>query len=251
MARRLRRRRDDDDDDGPLIGAIAVAWSNPKAGAAFAFGAYVLAGALHLAATAAKQPLGDLFAGLAAIAATLVGLSAVAATIWRPLSRDRPRTRDRAANGGQASGERMPYRRRGELLSKGEWAFYGALVRAAGPDVTVFAKVRLGDLLDVPTGTRRWRDWHRRVAQKHVDFVLCAGPAVTPFLLVELDDRSHARSDRVGRDAFVDAALRQAGWPLERVPAQAAYDVADLAERVRRYLTGNPTATTVAKGRLT
>ena len=129
----------------------------------------------------------------------------------------------------------LPYRRRVELMSQGERAFYGALLRAVGPDVTVFTKVRLADLVEVAAGSERWHHWHNRVTGKHVDFVLCQGAGVVPFLMVELDDRSHGRADRAERDRFVDAALAAAGWPVERVTAAAAYDVAELAGRVGRH----------------
>ena len=72
-----------------------------------------------------------------------------------------------------------------------------------------------------------------------------SSPLATPLHVVQLDDRSHDRSDRRARDALVDAALRVAGIPIvrfkpgqrpevgqHRVPTGPVPDVAGLARRL-------------------
>ena len=181
---------------------------------------------------------------LVTVAAFLV-LALVARPVRRWLGHRRP-SPDRAV------ASEMPYRRRTALLSAGERVLYRALQQAVGDDVTVFAKVRLSDLVDVPLDASQWRRWHARITQKHVDFVLCAGPEVTPFLILEVDDRSRPAPDRVARDAFVEAALARAGWPVERIKGETAYDLPDLAARVHRHrMAVDPAAAEVPKGMLT
>ncbi len=53
----------------------------------------------------------------------------------------------------------------------------------------------------------------------HVDFVLCDPDALTPLLVIELDDSSHERTARRDRDAFLGAA----GLPILHVAARHAY----------------------------
>lgn len=118
----------------------------------------------------------------------------------------------------------FPYRVRDDFLSEGEIAFYRALVRAAGSDLAVFAKVRLADVLFAMTFENRWAA-NNKIQSKHVDFVLCNPNTFKIAAVVELDDKSHARADRIKRDEFVDNAFKAAGLPLIRVRAQSGYDV--------------------------
>lgn len=128
----------------------------------------------------------------------------------------------------------LPYEKAGPLLTAAERSFYGVLCQAVDARYPVFAKVRLGDVLTIPRGTLRFWTYRNKIDRKHVDFVLCAPDDLAPLLVIELDDASHAREDRRGRDAFVDAALDAAGLPILHVPAQRAYAPAEI-----RGLIGN------------
>ena len=126
------------------------------------------------------------------------------------------------------SGESLPYEKVDSLLTAAERSLYGALCQGLDSRNQIFAKVRLSDIVKVPRGTPRAFWYRSRVNQKHVDFVLCRATDLTPQLVIELDDSSHARQDRRNRDAFVDAALAAAGLPILHVHAQRAYAPAEL-----------------------
>ncbi|HEX7550916.1 MAG TPA: DUF2726 domain-containing protein [Candidatus Methylomirabilis sp.] len=134
------------------------------------------------------------------------------------------RQRGRTVTGGES----LPYEKVGSLLTAAERSFYGALCQEMDSRYQIFAKVRLSDLVEVPRGTPRILWYRNMITQKHVDFVLCTATDLTPQLVIELDDSSHARRDRRKRDAFVDAALAAAGLPILRVPTQRAYAPAEL-----------------------
>ena len=55
-----------------------------------------------------------------------------------------------------------------------------------------------------------------RVAKKSVDFAIIDGQGRI-VLVVELDDRSHDRSDRRGRDELVDAVLGRCAIPIKHI----------------------------------
>ena len=55
-----------------------------------------------------------------------------------------------------------------------------------------------------------------RVAQKSVDFAVVDGQG-RGALVIELDDRSHARPDRRRRDEMVDAVLAHCAIPIKRI----------------------------------
>ena len=173
-----------------------------------------------------RQAFIQMLAFLPALAGLLVGVATAGGAVWRCVRPGTPNA-GRAANArpvvrrreevgvpGPVAERRVeavramapveavtgppPYRRQRPLLSRGELAFYRPLLDVVGPGVTVLAKVRLGDLVAVRPGAERWRHWSNQVNRKHVDFVLCAGPMLTPFLVIELDDRSHARRTGLG-----------------------------------------------------
>lgn len=134
-----------------------------------------------------------------------------------------------------------PYKARARVLSPAESSFHGVLGQAlpiltatAGKDTPplLLAKVRLADIFDVDATLIKAAPEKRRgaaqsaqnrVAQKHVDFLLCAPDTTRPLLLIELDDASHERQSRKDRDAFVDRAAASAGIPVLHVKAAAAY----------------------------
>jgi hypothetical protein len=136
----------------------------------------------------------------------------------------------------------LPYHLRDDFLWPAERSFYGVLVQAVGGRYAVCSKVNLADLLFVPAAPDAQA--HRnRIDRKHADFVLCETATMRPVAAVELDDASHARTDRKERDELVGRACEAAGLPLVRVPARASYSVAAVAEQVLGAVGATPEAT--------
>jgi very-short-patch-repair endonuclease len=104
------------------------------------------------------------------------------------------------------------------LLSRPEQILYGRLVRAF-PGHVILAQVALSQLL-VVDGARTSGNAlsvTNRLRQLVADFVICK-PDFSAVAVVELDDRSHARSVQRERDDRKDAFLRTAGIKIVRVP---------------------------------
>lgn len=78
---------------------------------------------------------------------------------------------------------------------------------------TVFAKVRLLDLLEPTKGTTKYKTYFYKVQAKHVDFVLCDAKLVARYI-IELDDSSHEADDRKKRDQFVDEVAASVGYKI-------------------------------------
>jgi hypothetical protein len=57
-----------------------------------------------------------------------------------------------------------------------------------------------------------------------------------PLVSIELDDKSHERTDRRSRDKYVDQVFAAAQLPLLHVPAKRAYDTVQLANQLALYL---------------
>lgn len=83
---------------------------------------------------------------------------------------------------------------------------------------TVFAKVRLLDLLEPVKGNPKYKTYFYKVQAKHVDFVLCDAKLVARYI-IELDDSSHDSEKRKERDAFVDEVVQSVGYKIIHVRA--------------------------------
>lgn len=81
---------------------------------------------------------------------------------------------------------------------------------------TVFAKVRLLDLVKPVKGTRKYKTYFYKVQAKHVDFVLCDKKLVVRYI-IELDDSSHDTEERKKRDQFVDEVVQSVGYQIIHV----------------------------------
>jgi hypothetical protein len=119
------------------------------------------------------------------------------------------------------------------LLTPAELKFYQTLKMAVDNPRLICCKVRLADLLNVTSLDPAERQkLFRRIAAKHVDFVLVDPNDLRPLAVIELDDSSHDRSDRRERDAFVDRLFATVQFPIIRVKAAARYDMRMLKEQI-------------------
>ncbi len=123
-------------------------------------------------------------------------------------------------------------RLRPEVLSPAERLLWAALQLAVGNRYAIFVKVRVGDLLKVEGQGGKPTSARNRIQQKHADFVLCDPKSTCPVIVIELDDRSHQRSERQARDQFVDRAYAAAGVPILHVRARDRYAPGELAREI-------------------
>ena len=130
----------------------------------------------------------------------------------------------------------LPYAKTKYFFSAAERSFYEILRRLV-PGHTVFAKVRLADLVHVKNGTMAWQSHFNRIDRKHLDFVLCDSD-LAPVVAIELDDRSHDDENRQSRDQFVDQVLASVSLPIVRLRAKHTYKL----EEIRRMLSPHVSA---------
>ena len=120
--------------------------------------------------------------------------------------------------------ENFPYLKK-NLMTPTEHKLYGRLV-SAFPDYLVFTQVQLSQALKVPSGKDNLT-WLNRVNRMSLDFVLC-DKSSNPICVIELDDKTHLRSDAIKRDEKKDKALAAAGIPIVRIKVDAMPTVAQL-----------------------
>lgn len=116
------------------------------------------------------------------------------------------------------------------LFSPAERSFYGVLEQAIGDDYRIFAKVRLGDVIQPKKGLEKSSYYAARnmIDRKHLDYVICGKTDFVPVGAIELDDKSHQRQDRKERDDLVDRALDDAGIPILHFSVRTTYSVQDV-----------------------
>mgnify|MGYP002623674230 CR=1 FL=1 len=126
-----------------------------------------------------------------------------------------------------------PYHLRDDFLSPAELNFYRVLQTAVSNWATILVKVSLGDLFYAQTGDFGQNQAYRnKIDRKHVDFLLCDPHTMRPILGIELDDKSHQRTDRQKRDRFVDKVFVAARLPLVHIPVKNGYPT----EKLNQYL---------------
>lgn len=81
---------------------------------------------------------------------------------------------------------------------------------------TLFAKVRLFDLIEPVRGNPKYKTNLYKIQAKHVDFVVCDEKLVARYI-IELDDNSHNSEKRKQRDEFVNAVLTNTGYKILHV----------------------------------
>jgi hypothetical protein len=117
------------------------------------------------------------------------------------------------------------------LLTTSELAFYKVLREAIADRWELSLKTRLADVVGCPPALWK-RPFGRRIAQKHVDFVLYDPANGAIRAVVELDDPTHIRPERRKRDRFVNHLLEREAIPLVRVHVRRHYDVTQLRRRL-------------------
>lgn len=133
---------------------------------------------------------------------------------------------------------RQPYKRASYLFTPAERNFYKHLVQALNGEYLVFGKVRVADLVTLKSKnpTRFGRRALAKVAQKHVDFCLCDPSDLSIKCVLELNDKSHSRSDRMARDKFLSNTFKSVGLPIIWVTASRSYNHHELRDSVRKSL---------------
>jgi hypothetical protein len=133
-----------------------------------------------------------------------------------------------------------PYLLRDDFLSLAEQSFYLTLKHTCSDWALICPKVALGNLFYVRSSDPSdFRTYTNKIDRKHVDFLLCDPITAKPLLGIELDDKSHQRSEVMARDDFVENVYRSAKLPLVRIPVKHSYSTAELESLLRQYISSN------------
>lgn len=108
------------------------------------------------------------------------------------------------------------YTAKTKLMSATEANFFMKLSKTVQERYYVFPQVHLSALLDHKIKGQSWKPAFSHINSKSVDYVLCDKANLRPIYAIELDDKSHERSDRQERDMEVERIFNEAKLPLVR-----------------------------------
>jgi len=128
------------------------------------------------------------------------------------------------------------YRRKEYLISKAEHEFFNILTENLGDKYFVFPQIHLSTFLDNKVVGQDWHGALRHIDEKSVDFVICDKVYIKPLLAIEVDDKSHDRSDRRARDIEVEGILKEAGFPLLRFENHGQFDRQEISKQILEIL---------------
>jgi len=103
------------------------------------------------------------------------------------------------------------YEMRDSLLSDAERDAYIKLKAiSARYKCTVFPKVGLPSLVEIPRGTGNWLTFWNRINSKYVDLAVCDADSLEPLAVIQLDD-SAQKDAKIEKDDFIEKVLDQVG----------------------------------------
>lgn len=81
----------------------------------------------------------------------------------------------------------------------------------------VMPQVHLSALLDYRVKGQNWNAAFRHINGKSVDFVLIGKESYKVICVIELDDSTHSKPDRIERDVEIERMFKEARIPLARI----------------------------------
>lgn len=128
--------------------------------------------------------------------------------------------------------ESYPYKKIKYLLTIAEKNFYDVLNNVLeDTEYYICPKVRLADIVSVEKTDKR-QSYFNKIKSKHVDFLLCNRKSLEPLIVIELDDSSHNKSDRIERDNFLDKVLEASEIKILRFKVKKSYNVLEIKEKL-------------------
>lgn len=135
----------------------------------------------------------------------------------------------------------MPYVKK-YLLTKNEWAFYKKIKPICDKNnLHIISKVRLADIVEVKKGleNKEWQKYFNKIKNKHVDFILCNPENLAIIAIIELDDKTHERKDRIESDNFKNKLFDCIDYKLIRTTQNSDFEKILIENKLIKEKTNN------------
>lgn len=125
----------------------------------------------------------------------------------------------------------LPYKVNDDFLTDTEYSFYKLLKLSLEGKAVICPKVGLKDIFFIGKGVGNdYMKYFGKIAQKHVDFLLCNPDTMKPICAVELDDASHTTKKSIERDLFVEKVFKDADFKLIRISSVSDFSLSKIQE---------------------
>jgi len=124
--------------------------------------------------------------------------------------------------------EKLPYKVADNIFTDSERSFYRVL-QSVGDKAIICPKVGLKDIFFIAKGVGKdYMKYFGKIAEKHVDFLLCEPSSMKPICGIELDDISHTNKKSYERDLFVEKVYSDANLELIRISSKSGYTFTEI-----------------------
>lgn len=103
----------------------------------------------------------------------------------------------------------------------------------------VMPQVHLSALLDYRVKGQNWNAAFRHINGKSVDFVLIGKESYKVICVIELDDSTHSKPDRMERDVEIERMFKEAKIPLARISKFESMTKPEIAKVVTDAINAN------------
>ena len=103
----------------------------------------------------------------------------------------------------------------------------------------VVPQVHLSALLDYRVKGQNWNAAFRHINGKSVDFVLIGKESYKVICVIELDNSTHSRSDRIERDAEIERMFKESRIPLARIGRFESMTKSEIAKVITDAINAN------------
>ena len=167
----------------------------------------------------------------------LIGLIVFIIKDWEKLNKDKKKNAYLLTTNLVEPEESLPYKSKPKLyfFNTSEKTFYQTLKITLKNEYEIFSKVKLIDLLNIDTNKEYWK-YKGKVAQQHIDFILCDPKELKIKLAIELDGNSHDSKKQKKKDEFKDEVLETINIPILRIRTKQSYDPKRLYEQIKNAI---------------
>jgi hypothetical protein len=111
----------------------------------------------------------------------------------------------------------LPYTKKWHFLTKNERHFLDVIEQVTNNRYYIFPQVHYSKIIYADGQQNFKNPFFNKINSKSADFVLFDRVDVSPVLVIEVDDSSHYRQDRIDRDDFINDVLETCGIPVVHV----------------------------------
>ena len=148
-------------------------------------------------------------------------------------------TEDSNDNNNQIKKSQYKYYAKSYVMTSRENECFKTLNEIFSSKWFVVPQVHLSALLDYRVKGQNWNAAFRHINGKSVDFVLIGKESYKVICVIELDDSTHSKPNRIERDVEIERMFKEARIPLARISKFESMTKSEIAKVVTYAISGN------------